>query len=487
MYKHYKTNINLFALLLVFVACGSITAQEVNCNTIDCIQNAMANASAGDEIIIASGTYNFTNSDKIPGAFGRAAYLYSNKNGTANNPITLRGANANNKPVIKGVDYNDGYLLGLEGNYWNIKDIEFSTGSKGIILDNADYTQLTNLEIHDVGEEALHFRHGTTNSKATNCFIHDTGKNTDKTDFGEGVYIGSDRSVHNLDYNAVGAEEYCEQWKRDQGRCGQFYNPAVYEITIEDCQIGPGVTAEHIDVREGSANVYITNNTFDGRGIINKDFQDSFIDLKGAYCYVSNNTFNQNNNFDIEKGIQIVERDNRKNLIEFTEYRNVIFDNVFNMSDATTPILTYFQKRSTKSDNYAYNNIRNPSGQIFQRGSDFIEEEAPVFTDIETFVPGTQFSELTQPTLSNNQSLEGAFSFSVTPNPVDDVVSISTTETITAVTVYNLQGQKIMNVNTAAFTAKTVNKINMASLTAGVYIIAVTTEKGLSTKMLYKR
>lgn len=486
MFKKYKQNSAVLPLLLTLFINFNTNAQEINCNTIDCIQNAMANASPGQTIIIASGTYNFTNSDKIPGAFARAAYLYSDKNGTADSRITLKGLDPNNRPVMKGVDYNDGYLLGLEGNYWNIQDIEFKTGSKGVILDNADYTQLTNLEIHDVGEEALHFRHGTTNSKATNCFIHDTGRNPDKTDFGEGIYIGSDRSVHNLDYNIEGSEAYCAQWKRDQGRCGRFYNPAVYNITIENSQIGPGVTAEHIDVREGSANVFIKNNTFDGRGIFKKDFQDSFIDLKGAYCYVSDNTFNQNNNFDITKGVQIVPRDNNEDLIEFTEYRNVIFDNVFNMSDATTPILTYFQKRDLKSDNYAYNNVRNPSGEIFQRGSDFIEEEEQAFTNMETFVTGTQFSELT-PTLSNNTFTSNAFSFSVSPNPVDNIVSISTTATITAVTIYNLQGQKMMNINTTSFTEQKANKVNMSTLTSGAYIIAVTTNKGTNTQMLIKR
>ena len=460
------------------------TAQEViNCNSVNCLQNAVSNAKAGDEIILASGTYNFVFTDKIPGAFGRNAYLHSNKNGDAGKPIILRGEDPNNRPTITGVDYEDGYLFGLEGNYWVIKDLKFKTGSKGVILDNADYTTLENLEIYDVGEEALHFRHGTTNSSATNCFIHDTGRNPNKTDFGEGVYIGSDRSVHNLEYNTIGSEAYCAQWKRNQGRCGQFYNPSVNYITIEDCKIGPNVTAEHIDVREGAANIFIKNNMFDAKGIINKDFQDSFIDLKGSYTYVDNNTFNQNGSTSIKKGIQVLDRDNNEDLIELTAYRNVISNNTFNMDDTTTPILTYFEKRNYKSDNYAYDNTRNPSGQVYQSGSDFIEDQEPTFGNLNNLEKGTQFSELSPATLSTRQFPDKTLKFSIAPNPVNNIVTINTTENINTIAIYNLQGQNIMFLNNAATAT---NKVDVSTLTPGVYIIAVKTASSFGTEMLYK-
>ena len=483
MQKNYTKNFSVLALLVVLFTNLDAKAMEIiNCNSVDCIQNAVSNAKPGDEIIIAPGTYNFRLSDKIPGAFGRAAYLYSNKNGTKDAPIILRGADANNKPTIKGVDYNDGYLFGLEGNYWVIKNIEFRTGSKGVILDNADFTQLENLEIHDVGEEALHFRHGTTNSTATGCFIHDTGRNPGKTDFGEGIYIGSDRSVHNLDYNVEGSEVYCQQWKRNEGRCGRFYNPFVNNITIKDCVVGPNVTAEHIDVREGTHNVYITNNTFDAAGIINKDYQDSFIDVKSSFTYIDGNTFNQNGSVSIKKGIQVLDRDNGEDLIELTAYNNVISNNTFNMDDTTTPILTYFQKRNYKSDNYAYNNVRNPSGTLFQSGSDFTEEIEPDFSNITDFEVGNQDSELAATTLSTRDFPKNTLSFSVTPNPVNDIISINTTEVITSVKVYNLQGQNIMSINAN----QNSNKINLSELRPGVYIIAVKTVSNFGTEMIYK-
>lgn len=482
MQKNHTKKISALVLLISLFTNFDATASEIiNCNSAACIQNAVINAEAGDEIIIAPGTYNFGLTDKIPGAFGRAAYLYSNKNGNQNAPIILRGEDPNNRPTIKGADYIDGYLFGLEGNYWIIKDIEFRTGSKGVILDNADFTQLENLEIHDVGEEALHFRHGTTNSSAVNCFIHDTGKNPDKTDFGEGIYIGSDRSVHNLEYNEEGSEAYCQTWKRNQGRCGRFYNPYVNNITIKDCELGPNVTAELIDVREGASNVFITNNTFDAKGIINKDFQDSFIDVKSSFTYIDGNTFNQNGASSLKKGIQVLDRDNGKDLIELTAYNNVISNNTFNMDDTTTPILTYFQKRNYKSDNYAYNNVRNPSGLIYQSGSDFTESVAPDFSSISNFEVGSQYSELADATLSS-RDFKNTLSFSITPNPVNNIVSINTTESITSVVLYNLQGQKVMSVNTN----QNFKQVDLSELRPGVYILAVKTSNSFGTEMLYK-
>ena len=460
-----------FAIISTFF---HVNAQVTNCNTIDCIQNAMATAQPGTEIVIASGTYNFSINDKIPGAFGRNAYLHSAQNGTSSNRIILRGASASSRPVIKGFNYDDGYLLGLEGNYWTIKDIEFRTGSKGVILDNADYTELYNLEIHDVGDEALHFRHGTAYSSAEKCFIHDTGKK--QIFFGEGIYIGSDRSVHNSLFND--GDTFCEDWKRDQGRCGRFYNPSVHHITIRDSDIGPNVTAEHFDVREGSWEVVIENNVVDAKGQGTETFLDSFIDLKGAHCYVRNNTFNQNGSSTTNRGIQVLDRDDKNEVpIEITAINNVIHDNIFNMDDTDTPILTFFDKRGGK--NYAYNNTRNPNGTIYKAGSDFVEAMEPNFGSV-SYPEGNQYSDLGETgTLSNDDFIKKDINFTVTPNPAKEFITISSKENIEDIAVYNLQGQQMdtsFSINTSS--------ISVSHLATGTYIIQVSIGKTFDTKML---
>jgi len=469
-----KSVILFLGLLLVHFQ--FTTAQVTNCNTIACIQNAMATAQPGAEIIIASGTYQFTNEDKIPGSFGRNSYLYSGQDGTVSNRIILRGEDPNNPPLIKGVDYNDGYLLGLEGNYWTIQDIEFQTGSKGVILDDADYTLLINLEIHDVGEEALHFRHGTSDSTADNCNIHDTGRNPTKTDFGEGVYIGSDRSVHNLAYNDTDA--YCADFKRNQGRCGRFYNPSVNNITVKNSKFGPNVTAEHFDVREGSCHIFIDNNEFDAAGQILKDFQDSFIDLKGSYCFVTNNTFVQNGSTTTNRGVQVIDRDNNEGLIEDSALNNVVSGNTFILDEGDTEsaILTFYQKRDG-TDNYAYNNTRTPEGTIYRSGSDYIEGQEPDFGNIQC-AEGNQFSEFNDPALSSQDIFKSNPNFNLTPNPASNFVKINGLSNINKVTVYNMLGQKIE----APFNANATEVI-VSGLASGTYILQIETSNASTAKL----
>ncbi len=474
--KNPKNRLITYISMVFFISFQTINSQSITCNTIPCIQNAMANAQPGDEIIIEKGTYTFTNEDKIPGAFGRNAYLHSSKNGKSTDRIILRGKSPSERPVIQGVNYDDGYLLGLEGNYWTIQDIEFKTGSKGVILDNADYTMLIGLEIHDVGEEALHFRHGTTNSVADNCFIHDTGRNSDKTDFGEGVYIGSDRSVHNLAYNDT--ETYCPDWKRKQGRCGRFYNPSVNNITVKNSRIGPNVTAEHFDVREGTCQIFIEGNTLDAKGMILKDFQDSFIDLKGSYCHVRNNTFNQNSEPSIKKAIQVLDRDEGNGLIQATARNNAIHDNIFNMDDTDTPLFTFFRKGSDDDFlNYTYDNTRNPEGLIYKSGSDFVENTEPTFSIITCPDEGNQDS-----TLSTGDFTKNDISFSIVPNPAKEILTISSQKSIENVSIYTLQGQK-MDVTFS----KNSNSLTVSHLASGMYIAWIKTSNGVGTQLFTKQ
>ena len=327
------------------------------CNTIDCIRNAMETAQAGDEIIIASGTYNFE--DKIDGAFNRNVYLYGSANGNSANPIVLRGASATNPPVFTGIDYTDGYLLSIEGDYWNIKDIEFKTGSKGIVLDNSNHSTLQNLIVHDIGEEAIHLRDGSSNNVVDGCNIYSTGRT--QPGFGEGLYVGSDKGQHDT------------------------YQRACNDNTIQNCVVGPNVAAEGADIKEGTMNTIIRNCTFSAEGISGVNSADAFIDLKGAYGFVYGNTFNLDDSDIINTGVDFLDRGTDFN----TGFRDAIFNNTFNLGDRASEISTARKKQGSPEQIHVWDNIRNPSSLDFpiSDGTESIVTQSCPVWNIEPCVP----------------------------------------------------------------------------------------------------
>lgn len=239
----------------------------VSCSTAACIQDAMQNAVPGDVIRIASGTYQGSTST----SGSSNDHFYSAASGTSTEPIILEAANASDPPVLKGTSYSSKNVLRITGAYWEIRDLKISTGKKGIMLDNSDYTRIVNCEVYEIGEEGIHLRDGTSHAEVTNCNIHDTGKYTIK--YGEGVYIGS-----------------------DNGKWGTFIKECDYNL-IAFNRIGPEVTAEHIDLKEGSSFNVIEHNIFDGAGIRDETNGGlSFMDVKGNDNIIRENCGFQNDN-----------------------------------------------------------------------------------------------------------------------------------------------------------------------------------------------
>ncbi|WP_418512141.1 T9SS type A sorting domain-containing protein, partial [Corallibacter sp.] len=66
------------------------------------------------------------------------------------------------------------------------------------------------------------------------------------------------------------------------------------------------------------------------------------------------------------------------------------------------------------------------------------------------------------------------------PNPVSDRLFIKSTETIKAVTIYNVNGQLIKEVNTLG------KSIDVASLPSGLYFVKINTANGETTKKIIK-
>ncbi|MEK3883050.1 cellulose binding domain-containing protein [Paenibacillus sp. PL2-23] len=297
MMKAIKTKARLIALALILgisatgIFPGSSTAEAANVyvDTVGEIRAALQNAQPGDTILVAPGTYEWTTTTQVG---TKDAYYYSTSNGTSANPITIKSQDPANKAVLKGGSISSaGYTLYLTGDYWVVKDLHVTYGQKGIILDNSNYTKIDGVTVSYVGQEGIHVRDGSSNVTIENSTIQNTGATGTSTDLGfaEGIYIGSDRSVWDVN-SSTG------------------YNRMVHHTTVRNNTIGPGVGAESLDIKEGTSGTLIEGNTFLGAGISGQNFSDSFIDVKGVNVTIRNNVGYRQNNGGITKDIAEVNR-----------------------------------------------------------------------------------------------------------------------------------------------------------------------------------
>lgn len=278
----------------------------VNVDTESELEDALEDASAGDKIIIAPGTY--TGNFKL------------NVGGTKNKPIWITGKTYLDMPILDGDDYNNGTVLAIDGaddddsddqgiSYIYIEKIEVTNARTGISLDQADYVTIDNVEVYDVGQSGIHLRDGSSYNIVQDSYVHDTGLYNVK--YGEAIYIGSDYT----------------KWD-DTGSSSNTYDPATDYNQILSNTLGPNVTAEHVDIKEGSSYAYIIGNTFDAEGmndILNGGL--SFIDFKGNYAEAAYNTGDQNENKYFENAFEINEKSNGWG------YNNDIHDNSLSFDD----------------------------------------------------------------------------------------------------------------------------------------------------------
>ncbi|MFH5186829.1 discoidin domain-containing protein [Paenibacillus sp. TAB 01] len=291
-------------------------AASVSCSTASCLQTALSNAQPGDTITLAAGT-TFT------GNFVMAA------NGTASQPITLQSASASNKAILNGGGTGSGYTLYITGDYWVVKDVKVTNAKKGIMLDNANYTLIDGAEVYNIGEEGVHYRDGSSYNTIQNSSVHDTGKVT--ADYGEGVYVGS-----------------------DQGKWGTYIKETNYN-KITNVAIGPNVTAEHVDIKEGSSGTLVENCTFNGTGISGANAADSFIDVKGNNDIIRNNTGYRNNNSIIVDAFQVHQRASGWGL-------NASFTGNTVYLDTAVPYVVTTDANATAT---VSGNTRSPSGNMY--------------------------------------------------------------------------------------------------------------------------
>lgn len=249
------------------------TDNSIYVSTAEELCRALSDAKAGDIIKVMPGIYNYHD-------YQNAQKFFSDSDGTAQNPITLTATDKDNPPVLTGINYENGYVLHITGDYWIIDGIKTEKSQKGIVLDNSDYTVITNCEISGTGSEGVHFRDGSSYCKIENSYIHDTGLISPK--YGEGVYVGSA-------YSTTGYNYKCD------------YNK------IKSCTF-KNVAAEHVDIKEYTTGTEVIDCIFHGEGICGENYAGSFLDIKGNDCLVYGNTGYRENNKNIVAAFELHEQ-----------------------------------------------------------------------------------------------------------------------------------------------------------------------------------
>lgn len=223
---------------------AGITGRVVRVSDAVALKTALLDARPGDSIVLADGLYK--------GKFVIAAAA----NGTAAQPIRMVGSR---NAILDADNINTGYVLHLQASHWRMRGFTISNGLKGLMMDAANNNIIDSLRIFHIGEEALHLRKFSSNNIISRCDISETGLKT--PDYGEGIYIGS--AKNNWANYSGGNPDNCDSNKVIQNH------------------IGPNVTAECIDVKEGTTGGYIAHNYFDASGITGANGGDSWIDVKG--------------------------------------------------------------------------------------------------------------------------------------------------------------------------------------------------------------
>ncbi len=233
------------------------------------LKAALAAVMPGDTILLLPGLYQTDESGKSGSLF------YSAVSGTAEQPITIKSADAENPAVLSGTTPNSNMVLYIVGEHWDIENIVCCNAKKGIMLDQASYSVVKGVEVYNIGEEGIHVRDGSSYCQVLDSKVHDTGLLTPQ--YGEAVYLGSAKSTTAYSYD-----------------CN--YN------LVKGCILGPNVTAEHVDIKEYTTGNIIENCTMYGGGMTDTD---SFLDIKGNKTIVRNNICDAQNNTTITDAFQV--------------------------------------------------------------------------------------------------------------------------------------------------------------------------------------
>ena len=243
--------------------------QIVDVTDVASLEQAMTSATAGTLINLAPGSYVRSG--------GRR--WNATADGTADHPIVLRGPRS---AVLASDGPAGDYALFITGDHWHIEALSIANASTGIAVEGATGIQVTEVDIGRIGEEGVHFRRCAKDAVVSRSVIHDTGLT--QPGYGEGVYVGSAQGH----WGTYGCSGGIDRTTRIVVQGNTFRN----------------VTAEGVDVKEGTDAGVIRGNDFDGTGFSGVTYADSAIELKGRGWTVDGNRIRNPRGANVD-GIQV--------------------------------------------------------------------------------------------------------------------------------------------------------------------------------------
>lgn len=282
--------------LAIAILANTAPSRQVAVQTPDLLREAMRVAIAGDTILVAPGTYTGSTSQSgdpgnLPNGTG---YFWIGNDGTALDPIVVVAQDPARPPILQGDTVASGYVVHVTGDHVILKNLILETGDKIVVFDNASHGLIEDCELRHSGNEILHIRDASSNVVIHRSELHNSGNIA--PNFGEGIYIGTDQARWGAD--DVQETGTVAPWWGDKAVSEGFggYDWRVHGTRVE-CSHLHDISAEPIDVKEGTQYTVVTGNVFDGDSTGRKggasyfDYVDSYIDQKGVKGAFRKNVF----------------------------------------------------------------------------------------------------------------------------------------------------------------------------------------------------
>jgi hypothetical protein len=208
------------------------------------INYAIERMKGGDTLYVKAGTYT--------------ERVYINRPaGTASQHTTIQ-AYPGHKVVIKSTGFSGSGRVKIENtSYITFNGFEITNFNQGLFVENSHDILVQHCYVHDVGQEAIHVKRGSSNITIQNCIIHDTRRYKFN---GEGIYIGtssSDQTSSGVNDNTNNILLKNNTIFNTNDECIEL-KEGTYGVTIDgnvlsNCLLDPGITSRSwgaIDILE---------------------------------------------------------------------------------------------------------------------------------------------------------------------------------------------------------------------------------------------